>query len=77
MKKRHLISQVAGLLVLAASPGLAETAPNGFTSLFDGKDFSGWRPENPHDYAKLKDAKKIAAKRKKDLERRRVCAGRV
>jgi len=54
--------------MLAASPGLAETPPEGFTSLFDGKDFSGWRAENPHDYVKLRDAKKIAAKRKKDLE---------
>ena len=68
MKSRHLIFQVAGLLVFTASHGLAASPPEGFTSLFDGKDFRGWRPENPHDYAKLKDAKKIAAKRKNDLK---------
>ena len=40
--------------------------PEGFSNLFNGKDFSGWRAENPHDYVKLRDAKKIAAKREQD-----------
>ena len=57
---------VAGICLLDVGDVLAEVTPEGFTALFNGKDFSGWRAENPHDYVKLKDAKRIAAKREQD-----------
>ncbi|MGB2429461.1 MAG: 3-keto-disaccharide hydrolase [Akkermansiaceae bacterium] len=68
MKMRHLSTVVVGVLMLAACHATAGMTPEGFTSLFNGKDFNGWRAENPHDYVKLKDAKKIAAKRAEDLK---------
>ena len=68
MKTRYLLTLVAGALALAPGHVFAGMNPDGFTSLFNGKDFSGWRAENPHDYVKLKDAKKIAAQRELDLK---------
>jgi len=35
----------------------AGQTPEGFTSLFNGADLTGWHGDNPHDTAKAKDAK--------------------
>ena len=66
MKIRHLLTLVAGVHALASGHVFAGMTPDGFSSIYNGKDFSGWRAENPHDYVKLRDAKKIAAKREQD-----------
>ena len=68
MKIRHLLTLVAGVHALASGHVFAGMTPDGFSSIYNGKDFSGWRAENPHDYVKLRDAKKIAAKREQDLK---------
>ena len=39
---------VLALALLVAAPAAAQTPPAGFTSLFNGKDLSGWRGRQPN-----------------------------
>ena len=48
------------LLCLLSLPLFAETPPEGFRSLFNGKDLSGWYGLNPHQGPKLTGEKKAA-----------------
>ena len=52
------------LLALATSALIAADVPAGFTSLFNGKDLSGWHGYNPHSVAKLTGEKKEAMLKK-------------
>jgi len=52
------------LLALATSALIAAEVPAGFTSLFNGKDLSGWHGYNPHSVAKLTGEKKEAMLKK-------------
>ena len=55
--KNPLITALAATVLLGLSPLLEASAPpEGFTSLFNGTDLSGWHGNNPHDTAKAKDA---------------------
>jgi len=57
------------LLCLLSLPLFAETPPEGFRSLFNGKDLSGWYGLNPHQGPKLTGEKKAAdlAKQRADF----------
>jgi len=57
------------LLCLITLPLFAEKPPEGFRSLFNGKDLSGWHGLNPHQGAKLTGEKKSAdlAKQRADF----------
>ena len=52
------------LLALATSALIAADVPAGFTSLFNGKDLSGWHGYNPHSVTKLTGEKKDAMLKK-------------
>ena len=54
---------------LLALPLFADAAPEGFRSLFNGKDLSGWHGHNPHQGLKLIGDKKAAdlAKQRADF----------
>ena len=54
---------------LLSLPLLAEAPPEGFRSLFNGKDLSGWHGHNPHQGLKLTGEKKTAdlAKQRTDF----------
>jgi hypothetical protein len=52
------------LLAVTASALFAEVPPAGFTSLFNGKDLSGWHGYNPHSVTKLTGEKKDAMLKK-------------
>ena len=52
------------LLALATSALVAADIPAGFTSLFNGKDLTGWHGYNPHTVTKLTGEKKEAALKK-------------
>ena len=52
------------LLAVAASALFADSPPAGFTSLFNGKDLTGWYGYNPHTVTKLSGEKKEAALKK-------------
>ena len=54
---------------LLALPLFADAAPEGFRSLFNGKDLSGWHGNNPHQGLKLIGDKKAAdlAKQRADF----------
>jgi hypothetical protein len=47
---------VLALALIAAAPAAAQTPPAGFTSLFNGKDLSGWRGRQPN-YNPAEEAK--------------------
>ena len=51
-------------LALATSALIAADVPAGFTSLFNGKDLSGWHGYNPHSVTKLTGEKKDAMLKK-------------
>jgi len=57
------------VLCLLSLPLFAETPPEGFRSLFNGKDLSGWHGLNPHQGPKLTGEKKAAdlAKQRADF----------
>ena len=48
------------LTCLLSLPLFADTTPEGFRALFNGKDLSGWHGLNPHQGAKLTGEKKVA-----------------
>ncbi|HCN27793.1 MAG TPA: DUF1080 domain-containing protein [Verrucomicrobiales bacterium] len=55
------------LLLLSALPSpdmRADTPPEGFRALFNGKDLTGWHGLNPHSVVKLEGEKKAAALQK-------------
>lgn len=62
MKLPFLLSFLALASVLPAGP------PEGFQSLFNGKDLSGWYGLNPHGVVKLEGEKKTAALQKMKTE---------
>ena len=57
------------LACLLSLPLFADTPPDGFRALFNGKDLSGWHGLNPHEAAKLTGQKKAAylAKQRADF----------
>ena len=57
------------LACLLTLPLLADAPPEGFRSLFNGKDLSGWHGHNPHQGLKLTGEKKTAdlAKQRADF----------
>ena len=57
------------LACLLSLPLFADTTPEGFRALFNGKDLSGWHGLNPHQGAKLTGEKKAAdlAKQRADF----------
>ena len=57
------------LTCLLSIPLFADTTPEGFRTLFNGKDLSGWHGLNPHQGAKLTGEKKAAdlAKQRADF----------
>lgn len=57
------------LTCLLSLPLFADTTPEGFRALFNGKDLSGWHGLNPHQGAKLTGEKKAAdlAKQRADF----------
>ena len=57
------------LACLLSLPLFADTPPDGFRALFNGKDLSGWHGLNPHQGAKLTGEKKAAdlAKQRTDF----------
>lgn len=52
------------LLALSLLPAEAETPPEGFRALFNGKDLTGWHGLNPHSVVKLQGENKQAALQK-------------
>ena len=57
LKHRFFLISVAGLLLVASlARGADNTAPEGFVSLFNGKDFTGWKvPEGDDGHWKVVD----------------------
>ena len=57
MMVRSAVAMTAALVVVSAGPLLhAQKPPSGFTSLFNGKDLSGWRGRQPN-YNPAEEAK--------------------
>jgi len=57
MMVRSALAMTAALVVVSAGPPLhAQKPPSGFTSLFNGKDLSGWRGRQPN-YNPAEEAK--------------------
>jgi hypothetical protein len=58
----------AALLLLLPLVARADTPPEGFRALFNGRDLSGWHGLNPHSVVKLEGDKKQAALQKQREE---------
>ncbi len=61
-------ARFAALLLCLPLSVSADTPPEGFRALFNGRDLSGWHGLNPHSVVKLKDEKKQAALQKQRAE---------
>lgn len=61
-------TRFAALLLLLPLTTSAQTPPEGFRAIFNGRDLSGWHGLNPHTVVKLKDEAKQEALRKQREE---------